>query len=199
MAINDLYRVELHQSLSFQRLINVFHYRQRAGVGTATNLIVLFQSEVVAALAAACADDLSFDEVRVYNLTEPLDVVNDTTVVPGVGGIADSSIPLQLALSFKSGRPSLAWRNSWKRFGGIASGILTGQVFDVANANVVGLAAALGEVLVSGVSEWVPCQVSYSYPGNGGSPTITHNYDITSWAPVAQPATQNTRKLGRGI
>lgn len=199
MADGDHYRLTLHQTLRFQRVLNVFHYFQVGGTGNASNISSLFQATVVAALAAMTSDDLSYDRLVIENLDDEFDVWEDITVTPSVGGVTDQPAPLRLALAFRSSRPSMAYRYSWKRFAGIASGILTSPVWNISNANVIAAATALTATLVGGTGEWKPCQIRYTYPGGGASPTHEMRYVITGWSPIEEPSTQDSRTLGRGI
>lgn len=199
MAIGEFYEVTLYQRYREQVLINRWHYEQLTGLSNAVGLRDGWQVAVLPAFSAIQSDDVSYTRLLVQNLNNPTDNAEDVTPTPAVGGVADTSVPLRLALAFRSNRPDLSRRYSWKRVGGIASGLLTGDVFNAAHANIANLAVVMGVQVAGGGSNWRPAQLKATCPGGGAPCTYTMNYPISGWIALPEPSTQDTRKLGRGI
>lgn len=201
MATGNFYEITLFQTYLGEVMINRWDYQQISGsLSDAPGLLAQFQSVVLPDFAAIQSADVAYNRILVQNLNSPTDNAEDTTPTPAVGGQAGGGVPLPLALSYRSSRPDLSHRYSYKRIGGIATGLLSNAAFVVTGADVVALEATMALQLSVGTSTWRPVQISRVYPGGGAPPTISINYAIVgNWEASPNPTTQNTRKVGRGI
>lgn len=201
MTTGNFYEVTLFQTYLGEVMINRWDYQQVSGsLSDAAGLLSMFESVVLPDVAAIQSADVAYNRILVQNLHVPSDNAEDTTPTPAVGGQAGGGVPLPLALSFRSSRPDLSHRYSYKRFGGVASGLLSNAAFVTIGADVQSLEATMALQLSVGTSTWRPVQIKRVYPGGGAPPTLSINYAITGdWVASVNPTTQNTRKVGRGI
>lgn len=200
MATGEFYELTLVQRVQNETMLNVWHYEQTAGVALAASILLAqWQADVLPDISAIQSDDVAYSRIVVQNLVTESDNAEDVTPTPAVGGVTDNPTPLMLALVYRSARPDLSKRYSYKRFGGIASGLLTSPIFNASHANVQALGTAMAASIVTGSNTFVPIQLRKVYPGGGLPPVLTKRYTITVWTPQTQPGSQDSRRLGQGI
>lgn len=199
MAIGDFYELTIFQLMRGQVMMNVFHYEQTAGVaGAASSLLAGWQSAILPAMADVQSNEVTYDRILVQNLVTDTDNAEDITPTPVQGAQLASPAPLRLAMTFRSTRPDLSKRYSYKRIGGVASNFLTGYTWNIAGAQVAALAALLDANITGGANTWKPVQLRLKDPVTG-NPVLLKNYDITgNYIAIAEPSTQNSRTFGRG-
>lgn len=199
MAVGDFYELTHFQELRGQQVLNVYHYEQTAGIaGGAPQLLAGWIFSQLPLIAAIQADDVTYTRILAQNLITETDNAESLTPTPASGAITDVPVPLRLAMAFRSQRPDLSKRYSWKRYAGIASSILSGFQFNALHAGVVALANGLDTVVTSGANSFKPVQLRLVDPATG-NPVVQKRYDITgNWTALAEPATQDSRAFGRG-
>lgn len=201
MALGDLFKITLFQELLGEQMINTFTYRQ-AGSSVVTPALLLgsgFQTTVLPKIQAIQVTLVKYIRILSQNLITPADNWEDVTPTPFQGLVSASSLPSFVAASFRSSRPDLSKRYSYKRFSGIPQTWQEDNTWLEVSVNTPfgDLSTAMTTILGSGSGHsFTPCQISTTYPG--GVPTYTHKYDITSWVDQEDIATQLSRRKGRG-
>lgn len=200
MAAGDWFELTLFATLYGETIINRWHYEQTAGGGNgALALQTAFQASVLDDIANLQSDDMAYNRVLAQNLNTPADNSEDVLPTPPVGNAVQNGTPKVLALSYRSLRPDLSKRYSYKRFAGIDITLLGGNQWNVIDGKFAALAAAMTSTITSSGNTFKPVQLKFVYPGGGLPPVITKNYDITGWTVIGEPTTQDTRKANRGI
>lgn len=200
MALGDIYKVTLFQEYVGQVMLNVFWYQVTSGSSNnANSLLIGFMGNVATGIAGVQVSDVTYTRVLVQNVTNITDNAEDLTPSPSGGTILTEETPLRLAMGFRSNRPDLSARYSYKRIGGVALEFLVGSQWDTSNAAITTLEADLATFLgLSGVT-YTPVQVHITYPGGGAPATYDVNYQISEFEVIPHPTTQNSRAFGRGI
>jgi len=201
MALNDLFRVTLYQDYFGQKVQNVWHYRQAGSLTTpgAANLATTFQASVLTPIADCQVNELLYERLLVQNLMTPADNAEDLSLTEVTGNIVSTGAPSLIAMSFRSDRPDLSKRFSYKRLAAPPIGQITGQIFTSGQVTIMQACANAMELVLSTAAgfNFTPCQVRRVIPGIG-DPFFQWVYDIIVWTPSAQVTTQDTRKIGRG-
>lgn len=222
MALGDIYTVSVFQSLSAQRVINVFFYRQFVpisvlGEGTvASALGVSFRNNVIPDWRSAAINALTFDTIEVENLFDDTDVWTDVLAVTGnraaPSGTPSEFMPTFTALGVTLDGAGKQVRDGKKRFAGLwegdsASGftaagvvaayqpLLTRLSQDRDYGGVTG-AGGFAPVVVARVREMVADQERYRLPRTQLETVFKR---ITEAALSVIISTQNSRKFGKGV
>lgn len=200
MSIGDWFELTLEQTYMGEVMFNVWSYEQTAGgAAGAASLATAFQASVMDDLEDCQITGVVYTRVLAQNLTNILDNAEDTTPTPSGGLNAGEGTPLPLALKYRSSRPDLSRKYSFKAIGGFPLDFLVNGLIDTTIPAITNLASAMISTITSAGNTFKPVQLRRVYPGGGLPPVITKNYDITGWNARPQPGTQNTRKQGRGI
>lgn len=131
-ATAGLYEVVLEQTYFNHNFKNVFHYLATLGQDDDQDLIAqAFNDGILGPLSAIQSDDISYDEIRVANLTG---LLADFSLVPTTTGgiIVGDPMANFVAIPFRYVRTSKETRNGSKRFGGLTEGDAFGGGFDAA-------------------------------------------------------------------
>jgi len=196
MATGEFYEVTLFYGADLLNLFqNRWHYEQTGGLAaSASALAGSWQVSVLTPLAGIMAPETVFQRVLVQNLITIADNTEDLTPTPNLGSSLNPAVPDTLAYSFRSARPDLSKRHSYKRFGGVASTLLVGRNWNISASAVINLQTAMGSVINPGTNNWKPVQLRETTDPITGVITYSKNYDITSWQAIAKPSTQDSRK-----
>lgn len=211
----DVYSVVLdYGDAAVQERAQFFYELGVPAIAVSDALADEFQTKVLPFIANTVSSITQFTGLHVKNLFDLTDF-NDTVINPPVlGGRGASAMPAMIALSFVSEKLSLLIRPARKRFGFIDKACVSGSTFIDAGgffAIFDACATALGETLdpsISSPGQLIPVSVqrilyltpqgneAYRLPGfQAESNTIR----AQNWAWQPRVATQNTRRIGRGI
>lgn len=201
---NDIVEIVLNQRHipSGQAITNVFHYLASSVVGDWDSPAYFRQAalDVFTTLHAVMSvyqsNEISWDSAVFRNLTNQLDIATYNPDDPIVGAVASVPEPLQVALSFKLIRATMATRNGSKRIGGIADSIIT----DTSGSNLVGTADVLNieEAFSQGIDIVATAGVEVTFvpiilrkAATGVPPTV---YSLVAGAEYRGAGSQNSRK-----
>lgn len=204
LAENDIVRVVVNQRfiLTNEPMLNVFHYLAVDVVGDWTSPtsyaniaaeILIPMNEYVGAFQTT---DVAYDNAVATNLTDGLSFGTYIPPVDLFGATVGSTEPLQVAVSFKLTRSTLATRNGSKRFGGIADVLVT----DATGQGIAGLTqtATLEDWLASPIEmvngsgdTAVLLPIVLRQSAVGVPPTV---YSIVASAQFRGVGSQNSRK-----
>lgn len=202
MANGDRYRITTFGHLYSETCENVYDFLQTAGSGGASDLLAAWEANVHPAVADCQEDDFFYDRILCQNWDTPTDNAEDLTPTPSTGTHTGSAaLPQFIALAWRSTRPDLSKRYSYKRVAGVPLSVVAGPYVDTGflATEMAAAATAMQTTLATGGSYFQPVQLHLAYPGGGGAPVVTVNYAITEWIARDQVTTQDSRKRGRGI
>ena len=128
-ATAGIYQVVLEQNYGSETLKNVWHYLHSVGDDDEqSDCAQAFDDDMMFTIAAITNTSLSFNEIRVANLTG---LLADAVLVPSEseGNIVGSLAPSFVAASYRYVRTSKETRNGAKRFCGMVEENLNGNDF----------------------------------------------------------------------
>lgn len=86
VKVAQTYRLELHSTLFGTKMVNRFYYQQSDDQGTAGDLILGFEEDVLPAISGIQSTDVRYDRIYAYELDDPSDVFDylNLTILGGV-------------------------------------------------------------------------------------------------------------------
>jgi hypothetical protein len=196
MALNDIYRATVLQTLDGQAMMNVLHYRlSTVGSGNVQDaLAAIMDSTIGAALKAHLPDDVFYESVtaqKIYPLPVTFPSVNGTT--SGFGTVAVTAFPTEVCAVITK-RTALAGprRRGRAYISGLGSTYVTESMLNATGQTEIGpIGTAMTQVL-NGAN------------GNVFTPIIWHRDlltydDVTGVVIRTTLRAQRRRQVGRGI
>lgn len=160
-ASSGIYEVVLEQTYQAQLIFNVFHYINTLGFDDLQQEVgEAFDEDVLPSIATLQIDQLTYDNIRVANLTG---LGADVSIVPTAteGDLAGFEAASFISAPFRYNRVTKETRNGAKRFSGLTENIMEDDKFEASYVTAM-LAAAL--ILAGDIS----------VPGGVFSPIIIH-------------------------
>lgn len=199
MAIGDFFKLTLEAEYYSEDVQNVFFYEQQSAFAgnPAQALATAFETVVLAAMSQIQVTLVAYKRVLAQNLITVTENYEILTPTPANGTEVGGGAPPLIAMSFRSTRPDLSQRYSYKRIGGIPISWITGENWNATSEPESGaLATAMATVLSPGFGDFKPIQLRVQYVL--GSPVYTRNYQIGEYVKQSLVTTQNSRKEGHG-
>jgi hypothetical protein len=217
MAFQDLYEFKLHSTYLGQSLLNIFHFEYVEG-GTPSNAIAAelrnaFRDTFLTAIAdgpliSRFSDALTYTSVEITNLSDPSVLVDQAWGTPQVGIVSGDDMPPYVCAVIRTGRLAGDIRRGQKRFAGVtetfqSNGILIQLFLDSLQDICDGLNSPIELAAGAGTRSYqsvIVKRVQYTTPGGKTAYRLPETseeaiwYPATTWQPVINLSTQNTRK-----
>lgn len=205
-AVGDVIQIIDVQTYLLQTVQNVYEFFVYELTGTVTleEIALEWVDTVLTPVRNIQADDINHDYLAVKNLSNGVDIWDETTNLPGVV-VSTNPSPSFVAVGIQLLRSTAITRHGGKRISGISDDNITGNsLVGVALTNMPALLTALSAELnvvgADGTASLYPVIVG-RYPQ--GSPNAGE-MDLSKLNPIQgaqfkRVTTQNTRKAGRGI
>ena len=144
VQIGDVIQIRDCQTLLNKELCNIFYYLVAAWTGNATpeDILTVFESSIVPAMADVQGVELVHTDLRMDNISNGLDFADLAINVPGTR-VGAPVLPTYVAASFRLNRGSKITRPGFKRIGGIQEDQVSNNNF----ANVDPAAVAFAAIL----------------------------------------------------
>ncbi len=189
-TVDGLYEVILEQTIQGRNVKNVFHYLATLGQDDDQDLIATaFADDILPGLQVITSVGLTFDEVRVANLTG---LLADFSLVPSTtgGNRVGSSTADFLSMPYRLIRTTKETRNGAKRFGGLLEEDIQGGGFTAAYFIEMQTFAAIlaGQISTTGI---IAEPIVLRKPDVLG--VWTYN-EVSNVVAVNHQTTQNSRK-----
>lgn len=222
-----LYKITVFQRFATQQVINRWYYQTNSTPAVVSGSFALAGAfGVVTGVSPAVdtvfadwrnniSDQVTFDEVLVENLYDPIDFYAQPFVAGTTGNATGASEPPFVALGFRTSRTRTDIRRGTKRFVGALDGQTDNQgvILPAALANLQVLANRMSESITyddeGNVLSFVPAILkfqSYTTPAGNTAyqkyPTLAEQEQNMSigfqWAPYETLRSQTSRQYGRG-
>ena len=194
IQVGDILRFTACQNLFGETACNVFYYVVAAWTGNLSYSDALdeFLTAVGAKQAAMQSTAVTWEQIKVENVTNGVDFDIKTSGLPS-GGTTGDSLPSYVAAGFRLDRETGVTRNGFKRVAGIIEAQVLGNVFTGASdGDTVAYANALNDSLILDVNdELVPVIVGRNA---NGTLDLTRINNITTVTIKPNITTQNSRK-----
>lgn len=186
-----LYELLLEQDFGGEKVLNVFHYLSNTSDDDEQDLCATaFDEDIMAALAAIQSSLVTYEFIRVKNITGTL---ADSVLTPSQtdGDVVGANMTGALAVSFRYNRVSKDTRNGSKRFVGLIEENVTASTFIPAYiTDLDALAVLLGTDISTVGGVFAPVIVRKPPDGAG---VYTYN-TVANVVALNRVTTQNSRK-----
>jgi len=155
-----------------------------------------FQDIVLPPVTDIQCVDVSHVGLFLENLSNGVDILEDTSGFPVPGGVSEvSCMPPFVSYGFQLVRESRVTRPGYKRFAGVPEEWVTDGVYSAGTEALEAVEEALGADFLAGIAHYAaPVIVKRPFE----VPAVTYEYSDLSAGLFKGIGTQNTRKLGRG-
>lgn len=198
-SLGDLIEVKLVQELALQQVLNIQYYRVTSITGLggsyAEDIADWFDTNYAQVVASIQHQAVLFKKIEVTNRSNNVDFFIKDLVYDGDDTRGDS-LPPFVSLGFIQRRESLATRNGYKRFAGVADGGVVTNTYTFPSGAQANVEAALAADIVMGVVTVAEPIILHRPPA---FPTTSYTYASIGSAQYRGLGTQNTRKVGRGV
>jgi hypothetical protein len=197
MAVGDHYIIKVFQTLLGQQVLNVYAYEVTSGTLIASDVVIPFETHLLAPLSVAQSTQLAIDTIEVVNLENPSDFFIAASAIGGNEG-GDVMAPF-VCYSALLRRASRAVRNGHKRWAGVPEGAVTAGHLESSFLAIIETAALNCSTPVIGTSPAFVLTPKIWRRPKLGPPIVLQEFFGIAGAVASQfVTTQNTRKIGRG-
>lgn len=202
MTVGNRFQIIDHQTFLGQEVVNVYFYRQTAGLTeAAADLADLYVSTILPELVNIQSTQVTHTQIVCNNVDNLSDYVELPLTVDNTGLESGEALPPYACYAFRFNRATRAVRNGQKRIAGIVeAGQSNGVAVSGDLPQLSTIASVMAQQLTSTDNTFQPV-IYHRFPADVTHPhpplSLGTDYDI-SGVQYVRISTQNTRKFGRG-